>query len=241
MDMRRLPLSAAVVLVLCLAAIAAPVYSTEPSSTPFTPDAARIGLNIIGCFHKSIAGIVTGGFASYTSGICLHQAASIQGPVDITKQPTIEESPSFLLLICREENGAIQVLNSTIVPGQLKPAYSSNIQPQMAELLDDNGLQLTQAFYNVVRDIHWDAPKEEGSNELIGGVIPAPDVVFAVRVPYVPQAKTLRLSAVNDPEALKSRQELLPGLSPVPVSSDDIKELLVIPLSDLPGMPEVTQ
>jgi len=39
------------------------------------------------------------------------------------------------------------------VPAELKPAYRPDVKPQMAELLDENGITLTQAFYDVVREL----------------------------------------------------------------------------------------
>ena len=148
--------------------------------------------------------------------------------------------PCYLLLICRETTGGIEILSSQIVPGDLKPAYRLDVKPQMAELLDENGIELTQAFYDVVRELRWEAAKE-GSNELFGGTVPAPEVVFAVRVPYSTKAKSLRLSQINNVEEIRSRRSTVPPESAVPIASQDATELLRVPLGMLPRAPEVNQ
>ena len=161
-------------------------------------------------------------------------------PAPVPAAAQAADEPSFLLLVCREDGPFIRILSSQIVAGEVKPAYRLHVRPQVAQLLDENGVELTQAFYDVVRELHWDVVKE-GTNELIGGKIPAPQIVFTVRVPYAGGARSLRLSQVKDPEALTARRAATPPSLPVQIGPQDTEELLKIPISQLPGPAEVKQ
>jgi hypothetical protein len=159
---------------------------------------------------------------------------------DLPKE-TLLDQPSYLLLVCRESDGKIEVLSSYIVPGIVKPAYTLRFKPQIAQLLDGSGVVLTQAFYDVERKLRWDAPKEDGTNELTGGSIPAPEVVFTVRVPYSSQAAAIRLSSVVDPDLVKSEFSAAVPSGPPPIIEKGLETLLILPLAELPTQAEVQQ
>lgn len=150
------------------------------------------------------------------------------------------EELAHILLICRESNGRIEIISSQLVPGAVKRAYRVNPMPNVAQLLDRNGSEVTRAFYQVFRELRWTDVKQ-GSNELTGGSVPATEIVYPVRVPYSSRAALLRLSQVGNMQAPRFSQSKAVLSEQVSLDSAGTQELLTVPLSELPGPAEVTR
>lgn len=143
-----------------------------------------------------------------------------------------QSEQSYLLLVCKETITGVEILSSQIVRGSLKPAYRLGIKPQIAQLLDIKGNEVSQAFYDVDRELRWVDTKPD-SKELEAGVMPALEVVFTVRVPSAIQASTLRLSHAKDFRAFSQR---FTSTSAPEFASTDFEPVLSILLADLPGL-----
>lgn len=138
----------------------------------------------------------------------------------------------YMLLICREKNGGVEVLSSQFVSGEIKRTYLRQTS-HIVQLFDEAGLEAEKAYYEVVRAVRWDEPVNE-AGDLTGGSIPAPEVVFTVRVPYSSKAKWLRLSETR--KVSSDKRLFTAALSG---ETEQTVELLTVPISELPGQPEV--